>query len=408
MPISKRRFLKATTLAFPALSLTTKSLPAEDAIDIAADRAVVDLTDLKEPLIIQSVDLLKKANEYFVRVRTKDGAEGVSVTNSRAALFHPVFNQRIAPYFVNQDARDIEHHLFEVFRFRSNYKLQGIALWCPVAWIEFAILDLLGRAANKPIWQLLGKQQRARVPFYVASGNRNNPPEAEVEYLQQLLAETNGRSVKYRIGGRMSRNADSIPGRTEKLIPLSRKFLGDKVAIHADSNSSYDARNGIRVGRLLEEIDAVYLEEPCPFDQLGETRKVTQSLDIPVAGGEQEFSEWRFKYAIRNRVVDIVQPDLQYYGGLIRSKRVAHMAETAGMPTTCHISGGFGFIYSLHFAACTKNIGPWQEYKRGIEKYADWFASPLTIADGAISIPTSPGVGIANPDEMLKGSTKVG
>ena len=70
-------------------------------------------------------------------------------------------------------------------------------------------------------------------------------------------------------------------------MKLSRKFLGDKVAIHADANSSYDAKNGIRVGRMLEDIDAVYFEEPCPFDELGETRQVTEALKIPVAGGKR-------------------------------------------------------------------------------------------------------------------------
>jgi L-alanine-DL-glutamate epimerase-like enolase superfamily enzyme len=204
----------------------------------------------------------------------------------------------------------------------------------------------------------------------------------------------------------MSRNADAMPGRTETLIPLSRKRLGDAIDIHADANSSYDPPKAIEIGRMLEDIKAVYFEEPCPFDHLGDCKRVADVLTIPVAAGEQEFSEWRFRWTIANRGVDIVQPDLHYYGGMIRSIRVARMAALAKMPTTVHISGGFGFVYMLQFASMTPDIGRYQEYKEEIDRYRNWFDPPLGIKDGALSVPTGPGVGIANVRELLK-ETKV-
>ena len=73
-------------------------------------------------------------------------------------------------------------------------------------------------------------------------------------------------SSDLRLGGRMSRNRDSLPGRTEALIPLARKTLGDEMTLYADSNSSYDVTNAIRIGRLLEDNDYAFVEEPCPFD----------------------------------------------------------------------------------------------------------------------------------------------
>ena len=99
-----------------------------------------------------------------------------------------------------------------------------------------------------------------------------------------------------------------------------------------------------------------------------------------------------------------MQPDLFYYGGLVRSVRVARMAAVRGMPCTVHLSGGFGFVYSLHFAAAVPNIGPWQEYKQGVETYGQWFDPPLRIVDGALSVPTGPGVGIADSNEVLRGA----
>ncbi|UCC96341.1 MAG: mandelate racemase/muconate lactonizing enzyme family protein [Phycisphaerales bacterium] len=373
-------------------------------LDKAAEKPVVQLDGLNSPLIIQSIELLQKGRDCFVHVRTKDGAEGLAVTNGREQVLHPILNRLVIPYFIGKDARDLETHLFEVYRYRSNYKLQGLALWCPVAWVEFALLDMMGRITGKSLGQLLGGVVRREVPFYIASGRRDSTPEEEVEYLLSLVEETKAKAVKFRVGGRMSKNADAMPGRTEKLIPLARKTLGDGIDIHADSNSSYDPLKAIEVGRILEDIGAVYFEEPCPFDHLEDTKKVTDVLTIPVAGGEQEYSERRFRWMIHNRGVDIVQPDLHYYGGLIRSTRVARMAALAGMPTTVHISGGFGFIYMLHFASCTPDIGRYQEYKRNIERYSGWFSRPLEIRNGALIVPEGPGVGIVDIAEVLKGA----
>ena len=297
--------------------------------------------------------------------------------------------------------------LFELYRHRSNYKLQGLAFWSPQAWVEFAILDMLGRIAGKSMGDLMGGVIRKEIDFYVASGRRDSTPEEEVEYLQSLIDETGATAVKFRLGGRMSRNRDAMPGRTEQLIKLARKTLGDAIDLHGDSNSSYDPEPAIRVGRVLEEVNAVYFEEPCPFDHLEDTKTVADALTIPVSGGEQEYSERRFRWMIAHRGVDIVQPDLHYYGGMIRSARVANMAELAGMPTTVHISGGFGFVYMLHFASRTKDIGRYQEYKRNIERYRDWFDPKLAIKDGKLSVPRGPGVGIVNIGDVSKGAKPV-
>jgi L-alanine-DL-glutamate epimerase-like enolase superfamily enzyme len=409
MKLNRRNFLGVTAGA-AALSAASQGLAhgdeiAEEAFDQAAAKPVLNLTGLNAPVIIESIELLHKGREYFLRVRSKDGAEGIAVDNGRADVLHPILNRLVIPYFIGKDARDLEELLFGVYRERDNYKFQGLALWCPVALVEFAILDLLGRIGDRSIAEFLGGVIRTQVPFYIASGRRDTTPEQEVDYLKRLIDETGAKSVKYRVGGRMSRNQDASPGRTERLIPLSRRALGDKIAIHADSNSSYDAAHAIPVGRMLEDIDAVYFEEPCPFDDFDETKKVTDALKIPVALGEQEFSHARFKSMIRHGVADIVQPDLFYYGGLIRSIRVARMAALRDLPCTVHLSGGFGFVYSLHFAACTPNIGPWQEYKTGVETYGKWFDPPLRITDGALSVPKGPGVGIVDPKEILKGTT---
>ncbi|HXT10000.1 MAG TPA: mandelate racemase/muconate lactonizing enzyme family protein [Candidatus Angelobacter sp.] len=408
MKTNRRQFLSTAAAAGVASLLPTGSVLAAErevtdtVLQQAAAQPVLRISQLKDPVIIESIQLLRKGRSYFVRVRSKDGAEGISVDDGRMDVLHPIVNRLVIPYFIGKDARDLEEHLFQVYRYRSNYKLLGLALWAPVALVEFAILDMFGRMTKKPMGELLGDIVRTTMPFYVASGRRDTTPEQEIEYLKTLVEPTGAKALKFRVGGRMSRNEDAMPGRTDKLIPLVRKVFGDKMVIHADANSSYDPPKAIEVGRMLEDVGAIHYEEPCPFDNFDDTKKVTDALKIPIAFGEQESSQWRFQWCIRNHVVDIVQPDLFYYGGMIRSRRVARMAEQADMATTVHLSGGFGFVYSLHFASCTPKIGPWQEYKKGVETFGKWFDPPLKIEDGAITVPRGPGVGIADPKELLK------
>jgi L-alanine-DL-glutamate epimerase-like enolase superfamily enzyme len=391
----------------PAASEAEPTGPDGSALERAAAQPVLRKDGLRSPVVIESVRLLKKGSEHFVHVRSKDGAEGISLANpGRANYLDKLAKQLVMPFFVGKDARDLDNLLWELYRSGDNYKLQGLAFWSAQAWVEFAILDMLGRVAGKPMGALLGDVVRREVACYVASGRRDTTPEQEIEHLRGLLAESGCKAVKFRLGGRMSRNADASPGRSERLIPLVRKSFGDAIDIHGDANSSYDPPHAIKIGRILEDVGAVYFEEPCEFDDLEGTKAVADALTIPVAGGEQEFSEHRFRWMIAHRGVDIVQPDLHYYGGMIRSVRVARMAALAKMPTTVHISGGFGFVYMLHFASCVPDVGRYQEYKLGREKY-DWFDPPISVKDGKMSVPQGPGVGIRDVAAVLKGAVEV-
>ena len=215
------------------------------------------------------MELLRNGRNFLVRVRSSGGDEGIGVPNAMHMLHvYPVF-LKVAPFFVGKDARRLEPLLWELYRHDDNYKFKGLALWVCVAAAEFAILDLLGKKTGKSVGDLLGGVKRREIAVYRASGNRGNTPEAEVEYLKQLVAETGAKALKFRLGGRMSKNADSLPGRTERLIPLVRETFGPEMTLYADSNSSYDAEQAIRIGRLMEAYDYAFYEEPCEFDHLG-------------------------------------------------------------------------------------------------------------------------------------------
>ena len=410
-----RRSLLRTALGTAFLPGTARARAAEDRrellerLDDVAAAPVLQVDGLATPVTISELELLRNRREYVVRVRTKEGGEGLAVPNSMHLVHtYPIFLNRVAPFFVGKDARQLEPLLWELYRHNDNYKYQGLALWVCVAAAEFAILDLLGKLAGKSVGDLIGGVQRREIAVYRASGNRGNTPEEEVAYLKTIVAESGAKALKFRLGGRMSKNADSLPGRTEKLIALVRETFGKAMTLYADSNSSYDVSNAIRIGRLMEEYDYAFYEEPCEFDRLDDTKAVADALRIPVAAGEQEFSEHRFRWVIANRGVDVVQPDLHYYGGFIRSMRVARMAHEAGMLCTPHMSGsGLGYLDAAHFASCIPNPVPFTEYKGSADVPVTSTTSSLKVEGGMVRVPSGPGFGITIDPAFVREAVKV-
>jgi L-alanine-DL-glutamate epimerase-like enolase superfamily enzyme len=355
---------------------------------------------IKEEAKISSIELLKRENSYFVRTRSAGGAVGVAPTK-QVENFIPIFKNLVAPSFIGKDARTIETLIDEVYY--ANYKEVGIPFWCPVAYIEESILDMLGRMVEKPVGELLGGVIRREVPVYLSGSKRDTTAEEEVTIYEKGIMQTGTKMVKFKIGGRMSRNEDAYPGRTEKLIRLARERFGDDVTLYADANGSYDAANAIRVGRLLEEQKYAMFEEPCPWEELTETQHVTKALDIPVACGEQDSSLWRFKWMMENHVMDIAQCDINYNGGLIRAIRVARMAAKHGMKIVPHnTQRGVASVNILQFASCVPNIGASMEHTwRQPQRPYNWYTPNLIVKDGKLHVPGGPGLGVEIDTEYL-------
>jgi L-alanine-DL-glutamate epimerase-like enolase superfamily enzyme len=409
--ITRRGFLKTTAVAGLATRVRAKAAtpPTTDDLHHLAEMPVLEVSFLKDPVRVASVELLRNGGVFLVRVRSTDGAEAITVPNpSRLALMYPLFLRQVAPFFVGKDARDLERWLWEVYRHDSNYKLQGLALWVCAAAIEMALLELMAQTARRPLADFFGGSVRRDIPVYVASGNRGNSPEAELAHLQKLVAESGAAALKFRLGGRMSRNADSLPGRSEALIPKARAAFGEAMVLYADANSSYDVREGIRIGRLLQAHGYGFYEEPCEFDDLWSTKAVADALKIPIAGGEQEFSLHRWRWMIANRAVDIVQPDLHYGGGLIRATQVARMAAVAGMKVVPHMSGGgLGYLDVVQFASFTPNIGEFMEFKGNTGLPVSCATSSLKCERGVVRCPSGPGFGVTLESGFVNAARKV-
>ena len=371
-------------------------------LDEILESRVVNLDGLTSPLVIERIELLYNHGAYMVRTTARDGLQGISITNDRIQYVYPILTKLIAPYFIGKDARDIEELIDQVYVYQSNYKMAGIPYYSSLSALELSILDLLAKAKKVPLGGLFGERINHKANVYVASGNRHTTPEEELEVLRKRVEECGAKAIKYKIGGRMSKNRDSMEGRSENLIYLTRKFFGDQMIIHADGNGSYDTETAIHYGKILEDINAYFYEEPCPFDDLISTKEVTDAMEIPLAFGEQETSLTRFRWLVLNHGCDVIQPDILYNGGLIRTTKVAKMAEKAGMTVTPHVSTGFCFVYILHLTSYTPNIGRYQEMKQGLEMTNDFLEGQIHLEDGAMNIPESDGVGIRADHPLVK------
>lgn len=337
MKTNRRHFLETALIGsaaatLPGFSFQSGVIKERYAIlDEIIEKPVLKKEQFLKPVIIESLELLRLKNSFLCRVRSKDGAVGLSVANNeQMKSLYPVFVNRLKPFFIGKDARNLETLLGEVYVYQSNYKMQNLALWVPLATIEFAILDMLGRMKSKSIGQLIGEIHNPKIAVYQANGERGITAEA------------------------------------------------------------------IRIGKIMEEYKIDFYEEPVPFDWYDETKDVAGALKIPIAGGEQEPSIHMFRWLIANDALHIVQPDMFYFGGMIRSMKVARMAMAFGKQCTPHISGsGLGYLYMMHFVSAIPNAGPYHEFKGFNDELPfECKTSSLSSDNGVVTVPSGAGMGI--------------
>jgi L-alanine-DL-glutamate epimerase-like enolase superfamily enzyme len=411
MKTTRRRFIGAGLLGGTAAGLPASARsrearapgrpnPRYAKLDEVLRQPVLKRELFPAPVVIESLELLRHEDSFLCRVRSRDGAEGLSVGHAGLKVLYPLFVYNLQPFFLGKDARDLDLLLERVFVYSFNFRYSGISIGTPLATIELAILDMLGRVAGRPFGRLVGEIHHPEVSVYQATEYREKPVEESLELIRRDVAEYDARALKIKVGGLMFMTTDiravGPPGRTEAIIPLVRKTFGDGMALYADANGFYSVEEAIRVGRQLEEHRYGFFEEPVMFDWYEETREVADALALPIAGGEQEYSLHGFRWLVANDALGIVQPDTYYFGGMIRSLRVARMAAAFGKTCTPHMSGGgLGFLYMAHFVSALANATPHHEFK-GLRTSVPFECrtSPLKVADGRIKVPAGPGFGV--------------
>lgn len=371
-------------------------------LDEILSKPVLKKEYFTDPVIIEKMELLKYNDSVLCRAVSSDGVEGYSAYNDLYTSLYGVFLKRVQPLFVGKNAVELEQILEDVWF--NSYKMQGLALYLPTSAAELAVLDMLGKVADRSMGELLGEVQRSRIHMYFSNNNRGISAEESVERILERANEfPTMKALKIKIAGRLY-HSDEPAGRTEKKIRLVREAFGDEMTLYADANSGYSIDDAIRVGRIMEDYKYSIFEEPVRFDWYEGTKKVADALDIPIGGGEQEPSMMNFKWMLNNDALQVYQPD-QFYFGMINSVKVARMAEAAGKLCAPHMSGtGLGYLYMMHFVSILPNTPRYNQFKGFNEDLPmECPTSDLTIDnEGALKVPTGPGLGVIIDPDFIK------
>jgi L-alanine-DL-glutamate epimerase-like enolase superfamily enzyme len=356
---------------------------------------------------IQSVESFGNRDVALVRVLTDDGAEGWGqVAPYHADVTVHVLHRQVAPHALGRDPLDLASLVDEIPE--REFKFRGSHLYRALGGLDTALWDLRGKLEGKGVCELLGGRRRS-LRAYASSMRRDISPEDEAARLVALRDRHGFDAFKVRIGKECGHDEDEWPGRTEAVVRLVREALGDDVALLVDANSSYTPARAIEIGKMLEQHGVSHFEEPCPYWELDWTREVTQALALDVAGGEQDWDDVVWRRMIETRVVDVVQPDVCYAGGLTRALRIAASAAAAGLPCTPHSANeSLVLVFTLHLLAAIERPGPYVELS--IEPDADypWQAGMYEprphVADGELRVPDGPGWGVEISPHWLAGS----
>ena len=298
---------------------------------------------------------------------------------------------------VGEDPVDVERLWQKMYRGLIYIGRRGIALHA-LSGIDIALWDIAGKAAGKPVHELLGGAKRDRVRAY-ASRLMPDTPEETSEAVAALCADG---FTAVKLGwGPLGKD----PKHDVKLAAAAKEAAGDcEILIDAGLGYGSDAKVAIEVARELEQIGIFWLEEPFEPDEYEAYAELADAVDIRVAAGEQDTTRWGFRELIERGHVDLVQPDVTRCGGITEWLRIAELARSDGVETVPHAwKSGIIKAASLQCNAVIPDA-LFQEYcvaETPINQTLTKERLPVE-ADGTILVPTAPGIGITLDDEVVE------
>ena len=348
-------------------------------------------------------------NEYIglVRVLTDEGEEGWGQTSAyNADISAQVVHRQVAPHVLGWSGLNIADLNREVLE--REHKFPGTYLYRGLCGLDTALWDIHAKRANMSVCQLLGANPDS-VPVYASSMQREITPEAEAGRFLELKERFGYKAFKFRIGRECGHDLEQWPGRTEVIVKQVRKVLGDDVALLVDANSAYTPTKAIQVGHMLQDYGVSHFEEPCPYWKPDLTRQVKDALDIDISGGEQDNDMRIWKHMIDTQVVNIVQPDVCYMGGISRTLEVAKLAQKAHLPVTLHSANlSLVTLFSAHIMGSIPNAGKYLEFSIEGLDYYPWqdniFSPRFKIVEGRLLMNHKPGWGVEVNPEWLSHS----
>jgi 2-dehydro-3-deoxyphosphogalactonate aldolase len=342
----------------------------------------------------------------FVKLRTDNGLEGIGEVY--AATFGPhVITKMVADVFerhvVGMDPFRIETLWRRVYG--SGYTLRpDISLMGVLSAIETALWDIIGKAVDKPVYELLGGRVHGRLRTYTylyPDGNEDiyHDPERSAERAVQYVA-AGFTALKFDPAGAYSAFDPRQPSLealdlSEKFMRLLREAVGSRADLLFGTHGQFTASGAIRLSRRLEPYDPLWLEEPTPPEMPEEMAIVARATSIPIATGERLTTKYEFARVLQHRAASILQLALGRVGGLLEGKKIAGMAEAHYAQIAPHLyCGPVEGAANIQLSACTPNFLILESIETWGGFHAKLLKKPIRWEDGYVIPPSEPGLGI--------------
>jgi len=314
----------------------------------------------------------------FAEVSTEHDHHGIGFSYSKRAGGPAQYAhaREIADNLIGEDASDIGKIYAKLLWAGASVGRSGVATQA-IAAIDIALYDLKAKRASLPLAKLLGAYRDSVQTYNTSGGFLHAPIEEVKERATQALAEGIG-GIKIKVG-----QPDSSIDLAR--VTAVREHLGDGVPLMVDANQQWDRTTALRFGRVLEQFDLVWIEEPLDAYDAEGHGQLAAALDTPIATGEMLSSVAEHIALIEHRSVDIIQPDAPRIGGITPFLRLAALADQANLQLAPH----FAMEIHLHLAA-TYPREPWVEH---FEWLNPLFNEQLEIRDGRMWVPNRPGLG---------------
>lgn len=278
-------------------------------------------------------------NSLLVKISTDTGLVGWGESGQYgppeppAAVIEHVFRPRLLGQAADEPVRISE----ELYAFSRDFGQRGTYVEA-ISGIDIALWDIRGKSLQRPVHALLGGAFRSHVqaygtgcyyPLFLEDERAMMDALAEEA---QAIAASGVRAIKAKVG-LLTVEADT------RRLELVRQTIGPDVKLMVDANHAYNAAVAARMGRVLERLGVLWFEEPVvPEDRAG-YRRLRQSLDVPIAGGECDFWRFGFRDLIVGECVDIAQPDLCAAGGFSEWQKIVALASSFGVLVLPHVWG---------------------------------------------------------------------
>jgi len=344
----------------------------------------------------------------FLKLTIEDGSFGFGqMSTYNADITSQIFHKQVAPWIIGKNWENFEK--IENIVLEREHKYPGTYILRALSGLDTALWDLKGKIFQQPVVSMIGGETGS-IRIYGSSMKRDIQPIEEVNRFKILQDEKGVNAFKFRIGSECGKGKDEWEGRTEEIVKIVNKELDPSSSKLVDANSCYSANQAIEIGKLLQDNDVTHFEEPCPYWQPEQTKIVTDSLEIDVAGGEQDSDFRIWKDMIDRKIVNIFQPDVMYMGGLTRTLKLANMVNQSKFKCTPHAANlSLVTVCTMHFLKSIPNPGKYLEFSIEGKDYYPWQENlfskhPFNINEGKLEVSDDPGWGVEVNKEWLNTS----